>query len=358
MRKEAFNIWWKEDSEKGIALFVEPEEDFPALDLPFKNGKSSFSSGVGYFKSVTKDQRKFFWLSLIVMIGILSIVYVFPKTIQQTVDSAIRDKNVSILFSIFTFQVTLMLSQGLFIWVQDWLRVKISMNVSIKMISNLLLKLVRLPVRFFDIKTPADILQRINDQKNIESFITEQLLQTLFSLVLAVILTIRLFFYNVYIGAFFTVISCLSILWVFLFYKWRQRIDYTNFRLASENYNLVNEFIYGMVEIKINDAQNKKITQWSKLQDRIFKLRMKTLQLGVYQNTGIPGPDPAKEYFHYCFLRVQYYKGGPVVWRHAEHRVYRRDVVRSDRFACWFFEIGTGGAAFVLPARRDPVQAG
>lgn len=287
LKQDVFYNWWKENSERGIVLFLEPTDGFEDLILPYNKHITSLKNASNFFKTVTKNQRKFFVWILLTMVVLLTIVYVFPKTIQLVYDKAIHEKDVSILISILAFQLLLILGQAVFTWMQNWFRVKASMNINIKMLSLLLYKIIKLPVRFFDIKIPTDILQRINDQKNIEVFITEHLLQIIFSLVMAVILAIRLFLYNTTVGLIFSTITIVSVFWVSLFYKWRRRLDYTNYRLASENYNLINEFIYGMVEIKINEAQDKKINQWNDLQKRMFHLKMKSLQLGVYQNTGV-----------------------------------------------------------------------
>lgn len=287
LKQDVFYSWWKENSERGIALFLEPTSGFEELTLPYNKYMTTFKKIRDFFKTVTKNQRKLFvWISF-TMAMLLVIVYVFPRTIQLVYDKGIHEKNVSVLISILAFQLLLVVGQAVFTWMQNWFRVKASMNINIKMLSLLLYKIIKLPIRFFDIKTPTDILQRINDQRNIEVFITQDLLQIIFSLIMAFVLAIRLFLYNTTVGIIFSTLTIVSVFWVALFYKWRQRLDYTNFRLASENYNLVNEFIYGMIEIKINEAQHKKISQWDDLQKRMLNLKMRSLKLGVYQNTGV-----------------------------------------------------------------------
>jgi ATP-binding cassette subfamily B protein len=287
LNQEDFCNWWKESSTNGIALFLEPGEDFYEQELPFKTPGLSIKSSVHFLADLAKGMQKYFYLLGVIMSLLVVLVFLFPKTVQVITDVAIKNKDVNALTSVFLFQLLLILGQNILSWIQDWIRVRISMTVNIRMVSQLLHKIVKLPVRFFDIKTPTDILQRIGDQRNIESFLSDQIMQTFFSLAMAIILTSKLFIYSFHVGLIFIGASLISILWVLIFFKWRQRIDYTNFRLASENYNLVNEFIYGMVEIKINEAQEKKIRQWDNLQRRIFDLRKRSLHLGVFQNTGV-----------------------------------------------------------------------
>lgn len=287
LKREVFENWWKDSNDKGIVLFLEPDNGFAAMKLPYMGSLESIKRSLSYYKDAVKNQHNIF-LGIFIVIALGSaIIYIFPKTMQTIIDQGIQKKDISILWSIFGFQLALMFGQSLFSWLQGWLRVKASMNISIRMITQLLLKVVRLPIRFFDIKVPTDIFQRIEDQKHIESFLSDQILQTLFSVTITICLGARLFLYNVKIGLVFTMISLFSITWIFLFYRLRRQLDYTNFRLASENHNLVNEIIYGMVEIKINNAQDKKIEQWQLLQNKIFGLKKRTLQLGVYQGIGV-----------------------------------------------------------------------
>ncbi len=287
LKQEVFENWWKEGNDRGIVLFMEPTDEFDNMKLPHSSAKDSMKRSFVYYREAIQNQHKTFAaILMVIMLGTL-IIYIFPKTMQTIIDDGIKNSNVSLLWSVFGFQLALIFGQSLFNWVQGWLRVRASMSISIKMITQLLHKVVKLPIRFFDIKVPTDIFQRIDDQKHIEHFLSEQVLQTFFSVVITVCLGFRLFAYNVKIGLVFTLISLFSILWIFLFFRMKRQLDYTNFRLASENHNLVNEIIYGMVEIKINNAQNKKIEQWQHLQGKIFNLKKRTLQLGVYQSIGV-----------------------------------------------------------------------
>jgi ATP-binding cassette subfamily B protein len=287
LKHDVFANWWKEDAEKGIALFLEPKADFNELQLVSSTFKERVGRSFSYFKDAVKDQHGLIGALLLIIIFSSAIIYVFPKTMQTVIDKGIQRKNVTILWSVLGFQLALIFGQNLFNWIQGWVRVKFSMRISVKMITQLLLKVIRLPVRFFDSRVPTDIFQRIEDQKNVELFISEQLIQTIVSVVLTIVLTVRLFGYNTDIGCIFSILSIVSVSWVFMFYRLRRQLDYTNFRLNSENHNLVNEIIHGMVDVKVNNAQDKKISQWKRLQTKIFVLKNRVLQLGVYQNIGV-----------------------------------------------------------------------
>lgn len=287
LKAEHFNLWWKDSAEKGIALLLEPRDDFNDLQLDTISFRKVFQGALTYYRSALENQYRNLAILFLIIAAGSTLIYLFPKTMQMMVDNGIKGKNVGILWSILWFQLSIVLGQTLLNWLQGWLRVKISMDVSVRMVTQLLHKIIKLPVKYFDLKTPTDIFQRIEDQKHIERFISEQLLQTVFSAVLTVILGARLFAFSAVIGTVFFSVSLLSIAWLFLFYRFRRQIDYTNFRLSSENHNLVTEMITGMVEIKVNNSQHKKISQWSDLQAKIFSLKKRTLHLSIYQNFGV-----------------------------------------------------------------------
>lgn len=287
LKQETFNSWWKDNNENGIALLLEPREDFEEMELPNTTFSKVFKRSVRYYKSTLEDQRKILlYLFIVVALSTLA-VYLFPKTMQIIVDRGVQNKNISVLWAVFGFQLMIIFGQTLLSWLQGWLRINLAMNVSIRMITQLLFKVIKLPVKYFDTKVPTDIFQRIEDQKQIENFLSEQIVQTFFSIIITVVLGIRLFYFDLSIGVVFTSISLVSIFWIFIFYNYRRQLDYTNFRLSSENHNLVNELLTGMVEIKVNNSQQKKINQWKAVQDKLFEMKRRSLRIGVYQNFGI-----------------------------------------------------------------------
>lgn len=287
LKEEIFNSWWKDTNENGIALFLEPNAEFSKMELESVSFGKIFRRSISYYRNTLENQQKtLMFLFLVVALSTVA-VYLFPKTMETIVDHGVRGRNINILWAVFGFQFMLILGQTVLNWVQGWLRINLSMNVSIRMITQLLFKVIKLPVKYFDTKVPTDIFQRIEDQKQIESFLSEQIVQTFFSVIITIVLGIKLFYFNYYIGLVFSTLSVISVCWIFLFYRYRRQLDYTNFRLSSENHNMVNEMLTGMVEIKVNNSQEKKIMQWKGIQDKLFEMKRRSLRLGVYQNFGI-----------------------------------------------------------------------
>jgi ATP-binding cassette subfamily B protein len=143
-----------------------------------------------------------------------------------------------------------------------------------------------LPLGFFDAKMVGDILQRINDHKRVESFLTTGATSTMFSMLNLVILGIVLGLYNMGIFLAFLVGSTVYVLWILAFMKKRAAIDYKLFNQMSANQEKNIEMIIGMQEIKLHNAERKKRWQWEYLQVKLFKINIKSLTLKQAQAGG------------------------------------------------------------------------
>lgn len=145
---------------------------------------------------------------------------------------------------------------------------------------------MRLPLSFFDTKQTGDILQRINDQRRIESFLTGSALSTTFSFINIIIFSVVLLLYNVTVFFIFAIGSILYVLWIRFFLKHRRNLDYKRFAVASKENNATMQLIYGMQEIKLNNAETSYRWQWENLQARLFNLQFKSLSLNQWQQAG------------------------------------------------------------------------
>ena len=80
--------------------------------------------------------------------------------------------------------------------------------------------------------------------------------------------------------------SFLYLLWVQIFLKYRRQLDYKRFAIASRENNATMQLVYGMQEIKLNNAENTYRWAWEGLQAGLFKLNFKSLSLNQYQQMG------------------------------------------------------------------------
>ncbi len=171
-------------------------------------------------------------------------------------------------------------------FIRAWILLHISTRINISILTDFLIKLMKLPMSFFDTKMTGDIMQRMNDQKRIESFLTGPTLSIIFSLFNLVIFTGVLAYYNINIFLIFLVSSVLYSLWVVAFLKKRRELDFKRFDISSKNQSSVVQLIAGMQEIKLNNCEQQKRWEWEHLQAGLFKFTVKSLSLNQIQQSG------------------------------------------------------------------------
>jgi len=211
---------------------------------------------------------------------------IFPFLTQSIVDFGIANNNLSFIYLVFIAQMVLFVSRMTVDFIRSWIMLHISTRINISLISDFLIKLMKLPIGFFDTKMTGDLLQRIGDHHRIESFLTGQTLNTLFSFFNLIIFGAVLAWYSLKIFLIFVIGSALYIGWIYLFMKRRRELDFKRFQEASSEQSNVIQLIQGMQEIKLQNAEKQMRWGWERIQVRLFKVSLKGLALSQYQQTG------------------------------------------------------------------------
>jgi len=215
---------------------------------------------------------------------ILSLVA--PFLTQSVVDIGINTKNISFINLILIAQLMLFIGNTAISFIRSWITLHISTRVNISILTDLLIKIMNLPMSFFDLKTHGDIMQRMADQQRIESFLTGTMLNTLFSIINMLIFGSLLLLYDSSIFLVFLVCTALYTLWILFFMKYRRELDNKRFKISAENQTYVIEMIRSMQDIKLNNAQKQKRWGWEALQAKLFKFKVESLALTQYQSVG------------------------------------------------------------------------
>lgn len=214
------------------------------------------------------------------------IQLIFPFLTQSIVDFGIANNNLSFITLVLIAQMVLFVSRMSVDFIRSWIMLHISTRINISLISDFLIKLMKLPIGFFDTKMTGDLLQRIGDHNRIESFLTGQSLATLFSFVNLIIFGIVLVYYSFTIFLVFLIGSALYIGWIYLFMKKRRELDHKRFREASAEQSNKIQLIQAMQEIKLQNAEKQMRWEWERIQVRLFKVSIKGLALSQYQSLG------------------------------------------------------------------------
>ena len=286
---EEFKSNWfsdRENSEEtGVALLLEPT---PALYENIEEAEEKQKSGLA-FKNIFNYifPYKKLVLQLFIGLGIASLLQLFlPFLTQSVVDTGVSTGNIHFVYIILLAQLALFAGRLAVEFVRGWILLHISTRINISILTDFLIKLMKLPVSFFDSKKTGDILQRMNDHSRIESFLTGSSLNVLFSLINLVIFSIVLAVFNVYIFAVFTIASILYSFWVIVFLKKRRVLDYKRFEVAAKEQSVTIQLVQGMQEIKLNGVERPMRWTWERLQAKLFKLSMRGLALNQWQQAG------------------------------------------------------------------------
>jgi ATP-binding cassette subfamily B protein len=211
---------------------------------------------------------------------------IFPFLTQSIVDIGIKNQDIGFITIILIGQLFLFISQTSVNIVRSWILLHISTRINISLISDFLIKLMKLPIGFFDSKMIGDLLQRINDHQRIENFLTASTLQILFSIINLIVFAIVLGIYSLKILIVFIIGSLIYILWVLVFMKRRREIDFKRFDQLADNQSNLIQLITGMQEIKLNNCEKQKRWDWERIQAKLFKTNIKSLALDQYQQSG------------------------------------------------------------------------
>lgn len=168
--------------------------------------------------------------------------------------------------------LTLYAAQTSVDFLRSWILLHISTRINISIISDFLIKLMKLPIGFFDTKMIGDLLQRIGDHHRIESFLTSSTLNIIFSFISLIVFICVLAFYNLKILMIFLIASAIYVLWIILFLKKRKEIDYKRFNQASAEHSNLIQLINGMQEIKLNNCEKQKRWEWENIQAKLFNV--------------------------------------------------------------------------------------
>lgn len=282
--KEFLSGWLsnkKDNKDEGIALLLEPRPDFYS-QKDEKVSKTKFSFILKY---LLPYKALILQLFLGMLLGTL-LQLIFPFLTQSIVDYGISNNNLNFVVLILIAQLTLYISQTAVEFIRSWILLHISTRINISIISDFLIKLMKLPIGFFDTKMIGDIMQRIGDHSRIQNFLTASTLNTLFSMVNLIVFTCVLAFYSLKLLFIFLFASGLYILWIVVFLKKRKELDYKRFALASNEQSNIYQLITGMQEIKLNNSEKQKRWEWENIQASLFKVSIKGLTLSQYQSTG------------------------------------------------------------------------
>ncbi|KAF2507712.1 peptidase domain-containing ABC transporter [Flavobacterium zhairuonense] len=286
--KEDFLKFWignnaDDVTNEGIALLMEATPKFFQSDFDKEDNKGL---GFGLLSQYVLRYKSYLMQLSIGLLASSMIMAIVPFLTQSIVDVGIQNQNLHFIYLILFAQLFLFAGRTGLELIRSWILLHLSTRINISLISDFFIKLMDLPISFFDVRMTGDIMQRINDHRRIEKILTTSSLSVLFSVINMFVLGAVLAYFNWQIFLVFFAGSILYFGWITLFLKRREVLDYKRFAEVSQEQSKVMELINGMQEIKLHNAEKQKRWGWEYVQARLFRVSIKSLVLEQTQTIG------------------------------------------------------------------------
>lgn len=274
--------WIPKDEREGVLLCVETTVDFASNEVEKQQRRDSLWAILAYFY----PYRRNFFLIFVVMLIVTLLQAVLPFISKAVIDVGIKTSDTNFINMILVGNVVILVSVMVFNVIRDWILMHITARVNIALISDYLIKLMKLPITFFETKLVGDILQRAHDHERIRSFIMNNSLSLIFSIFTFVIFSIILLLYDANIFLIFLIGSVLYVLWVLMFLSIRKKLDWQYFELISRDQSYWVETVGAMQDIKIYNYEQPRRWKWEEIQAGLYKVNRRVLSVTNMQNLG------------------------------------------------------------------------
>lgn len=285
-KEEFCNCWLssrKNEEDTGVALLLEPTPEFYTIE---DEGDEVNRKGFSFLYSYLRPYRGLVGQLLLGLLLGSMIQLMLPFLTQSVVDFGINNQNLGFIYLVLIAQLMLSFSSSAVDFIRGWILLHLGTRINIALISDFLIKLMKMPISYFDSKMTGDILQRINDHKRIQDFLTGSSLSVIFSVFNIIIFGIVLLVYSGMIFLIFMGGSTLYVTYVWLFMKKRAELDHKRFAQQSANQSTVVQLVNGMQEIKLSACEQQKRWEWERIQAKLFRVNIKSLALRQYQDSG------------------------------------------------------------------------
>lgn len=231
-------------------------------------------------------QQLFKYKTAILQVLALQILWVlfeliFPFLTQALVDQGINHQDIDFIYLLLLGQLFLFLGIVLSDFLRLWLLRHIGIRINIKLVNAYLHNLLFKQYLFFSNKKQGDLIQHINDNLRIETFMTGSSVNFVSAIFKILVFGIVLFIFSWKIGIIFLISFFVVIFWDFFFLRFREKIDNERFKVGSRMRSHLMEVLEGLVDIKVNNLEKYKVEQWNEIQDKFAVNRLMILR--IYQ---------------------------------------------------------------------------
>lgn len=291
-RAQMLHHWANGDPDRpttGNVLVLETTPDFYAQDKE-ELDKSSWQYIFEYFRNYSTLLWQFvFGLLLASLLQIL-----FPFLLKNLVDFGIVGDDYNFIVLVVIAQAVLLGFTTLLATMRRYILLYIGGRVNVRLVSDYLSKLTRLPLQFFDSRSRGDLLQRINDHERLQNFLTGHTLVRVFSLVNFVAFAVVLAVWSTPLFFIFLFGTALNISWVAWQESRKRDLDFKLFEQSAAGKAHLMEIIDGMQDIKQSNAARQKRWAWERQRAGLHRTRVRLSTLDQWQRTGGSAINQAK----------------------------------------------------------------
>lgn len=268
--------------ENGVVISLLPTKDFNRDKIMNDPEPRSLKFLALYLKEYKKH---FIQIILGLLLGCV-LQLILPFLTQSIVDIGINHNDIGFIWLIMLGELMIVIGRTSTDFIRRWLLLHISMRINISLVSDFFIKLLKLPMCFFDTKLMGDLLQRIGDHTRVQNFLTGQVLNIIFTFLSFIIFGVVLFIYNPLIFGIFAIGSMCYGVWITIFLNKRKFLDYELFEQQAKNQDKTYQFITSIQEIKLQDCEQRRRWEWEDTQAELFNVQMKSLKLQQAQEAG------------------------------------------------------------------------
>ena len=279
--QEFMDGWCQAGSNQGILLLLEPNSS-STISTPSVESFAGFGFLVQYILPYTKY---LYQLGLGLSIA-AAIQIIFPLVTKSLVDVGIGYLDIKFIFLIAMFQLLLMLTLSGTYLIRDWILLHLNSRISLNMLSNFLDRILQMPLSFLDSKTTGDFMQRIYDHHKVEEFLGASAMSVLFDLSTVIVFGVVLYLFDIHVFMIFFSGTTIFFLWSFSFMKRREKVDHQIFDLQRKEQSNLLQILKAVIDIKINNSEIRRKTEWAKNQIHLFQLKTNLLKIDQLQING------------------------------------------------------------------------
>lgn len=258
---------------------------------------SSISASVHSKKSVPKTPLEAFWRELrpfsryIVQFCLIYFVSVLLQlgiafATQAVVDVGIARNDVPFLYVLAIAHLSLLLGTIAGDTLLNAVLMHVGARVHLNMVTGFLRKLTELPLKFFVMRSPGDIMERVADNYRVKEFVMGDSFGFVMALLNVLVFGTILVMYNATVFFISVAGSLLAIGWTVAVLPIEKKIDNERFGLQSLKNGRLLEMVAGMEEIKVQNMEERALENWHQLHRPWFQLTLKSMWFSQLQIQG------------------------------------------------------------------------